>query len=58
LINGQKMQINAAQVRLREITGATVVQRTRLSVAEDRRTRVAPDAVSLSQALLAPEAWP
>ena len=48
---------NTAQVTLREITADTVIQVTRLSVAESQKGFVAPNAVSLAQALFAPEAW-
>ena len=45
------------EVTLREITAATVRQVTDLSVAESQRRFVASNAVSLAQALFAPEAW-
>jgi diamine N-acetyltransferase len=48
---------NTAQVTLCEITADTVIQVTRLSVAEGQKGFVAPNAVSLAQALFAPEAW-
>jgi diamine N-acetyltransferase len=44
-------------VTLREITAETVLPVVRLSVAEPQKGFVAPNAVSLSQALFAPEAW-
>ncbi|MBB4841662.1 diamine N-acetyltransferase [Paucibacter oligotrophus] len=44
-------------VSLREISAETVRAVTRLSVAEDQQGFVAPNAVSLAQALFAPEAW-
>lgn len=44
-------------VTLREITGDTVIAVTRLSVAEEQKGFVAPNAVSLAQALFSPEAW-
>ena len=44
-------------VSLREITAATVVAITRLAVAESQKNFVAANAVSLAQALFAPEAW-
>jgi diamine N-acetyltransferase len=47
----------ARSVTLREITADTVIQVTRLSVAESQKGFVAPNAVSLAQALFAPEAW-
>jgi diamine N-acetyltransferase len=50
-------QTNTPQVTLREITGDTVIQVTRLSVADSQKGFVAPNAVSLAQALFAPEAW-
>ena len=51
------MNIVAAQVSLREITSETVRAVTKLSVAESQKGFVAPNAVSLAQALFAPEAW-
>ncbi|MBL8352796.1 MAG: GNAT family N-acetyltransferase [Burkholderiaceae bacterium] len=42
---------------LREITADTVIPVTRLAVAESQKRFVAPNAVSLAQALFAPEAW-
>jgi len=47
----------ASQVSLREITAETVRTITQLSVAPDQNQFVAPNAVSLAQALFAPEAW-
>ena len=44
-------------VTLREITRETVVAIVKLSVAEEQKKFVAPNAVSLAQALFAPEAW-
>lgn len=44
-------------VTLREITAETVLPVVRLSVAESQKGFVAPNAVSLAQALFAPEAW-
>ena len=52
-----RMRIDATQVSLREITFETVRQVVRLSVAESQECFVAPNAVSLAQALFAPEAW-
>jgi diamine N-acetyltransferase len=46
-----------AHVSLREITAETVRDVTRLSVRDDQKQFVAPNAVSLAQALFAPEAW-
>lgn len=51
------MPIEATLVTLREITSETVIEVTRLSVAESQKGFVAPNAVSLAQALFAPEAW-
>jgi diamine N-acetyltransferase len=45
------------EVTLREITADTVLPVCRLSVREDQRQFVAPNAVSLAQALFAPDAW-
>ena len=42
---------------LREITADTVISVVRLSVAEAQKGFVAPNAVSLAQALFHPEAW-
>lgn len=44
-------------VSLREITADTVIAITRLSVADTQKGFVAANAVSLAQALFAPEAW-
>ncbi len=44
-------------VSLREITAETVRAVVKLSVAESQKGFVAPNAVSLAQALFAPEAW-
>jgi diamine N-acetyltransferase len=44
-------------VSLREITADSVLPVVRLSVAESQKGFVAPNAVSLAQALFAPEAW-
>lgn len=46
-----------ARVSLREITAETVRDVIRLSVAESQKGFVAPNAVSLAQALFSPEAW-
>jgi diamine N-acetyltransferase len=51
------MRIDGTQVSLREITSETVRQVVRLSVAESQECFVAPNALSLAQALFAPEAW-
>jgi len=53
----RNMPTEALPVTLREITSETVVRVIRLSVAEDQKGFVAPNAVSLAQALFAPEAW-
>jgi diamine N-acetyltransferase len=45
------------QVSLREITAETVRAVTGLHVAESQKGFVAPNAISLAQALFAPEAW-
>ena len=47
----------AQAVTLREITAGTLRQVLALSVTEYQNRFVAPNAVSLSQALFAPEAW-
>jgi diamine N-acetyltransferase len=47
----------ADQITLREITADTVVAVIKLSVTEYQNRFVAPNAVSLAQALFAPEAW-
>jgi diamine N-acetyltransferase len=52
-----KMRIDPALVTLREITAETVIPVVKLSVAESQKGFVAPNAVSLAQALFAPEAW-
>jgi diamine N-acetyltransferase len=44
-------------VTLREITADTVSAVIKLSVAEGQKGFVAPNAVSLAQALFAPQAW-
>ena len=51
------MTLDASKVSLREITSETVIPVVRLSVAENQKHFVAPNAVSLAQALFAPEAW-
>lgn len=47
----------ADQVTLREISAETVRAVTKLAVTEYQNRFVAPNAVSLAQALFAPEAW-
>lgn len=44
-------------VTLQEITADTVMAVVRLQVGDDQKGFVAPNAVSLAQALFAPEAW-
>ena len=51
------MKVEPGRVSLREITAETVIAITRLAVAESQKGFVAPNAVSLAQALFAPEAW-
>jgi len=51
------MSVDTKRVSLREITSETVRAVTRLSVAESQKGFVAPNAVSLAQALFAPTAW-
>jgi len=51
------MSIDAKQISLREITSETVRAVTSLSVAESQKGFVAPNAVSLAQALFASTAW-
>ena len=51
------MSTNATQVSLREITSETVRAVIKLSVAENQKGFVASNAISLAQALFAPEAW-
>ncbi len=50
-------RVNPSDVSLREITEDTVVAIVRLSVAESQKGFVAPNAVSLAQALFSPAAW-
>lgn len=51
------MTIAPSQVTLREITADTVRSVIRLSVADSQKGFVATNAVSLAQALFAPDAW-
>jgi diamine N-acetyltransferase len=51
------MSVEPARVSLREITAETVIAITRLAVADSQKGFVAPNAISLAQALFAPEAW-
>jgi diamine N-acetyltransferase len=50
-------RIAPEEVTLREITQETVVTIVKLSVAESQKGFVAPNAVSLAQALFSEEAW-
>jgi diamine N-acetyltransferase len=49
--------VDPAEVTLREITAETVGAVIRLAVADSQKGFVATNAVSLAQALFAPEAW-
>jgi diamine N-acetyltransferase len=51
------MPDDALKVSLREISAESVYAVTQLAVAENQKGFVAPNAVSLAQALFAPEAW-
>ena len=51
------MSASSPQVSLRQITAQTVRSVCSLSVAQEQQSFVAPNAVSLAQALFAPEAW-
>ena len=51
------MKVETTRVSLREITAETVIAITRLAVDDSQKGFVAPNAVSLAQALFAPEAW-
>jgi diamine N-acetyltransferase len=51
------MRVEPARISLREITAETVIAITRLAVADSQKGFVAPNAISLAQALFAPEAW-
>ena len=51
------MSAAPALVSLREITADTVLAIVRLEVAEAQKGFVAPNAISLAQALFAPEDW-
>jgi len=51
------MRVNPSDVSLREITEDTVIPVVKLSVAESQKGFVAPNAVSLAQALFAKTAW-
>jgi diamine N-acetyltransferase len=51
------MRADPCMVTLREITASTVRSVIALTVADSQKGFVAPNAVSLAQALFAPEAW-
>jgi diamine N-acetyltransferase len=51
------MTLDLPSVSLREITADTALAVVRLAVADDQKSFVATNAVSLAQALFAPEAW-
>lgn len=51
------MSVEPGRVSLREVTGETVIAITRLAVDKSQEGFVAPNAISFSQALFAPEAW-
>ena len=51
------MSVDPSRVSLREITADTVRAITKLAVDKSQEGFVAPNAISLSQALFAPEAW-
>ena len=51
------MNLPSNRVSLREINANTVRAVTQLEVTSDQRKFVAPNAVSLSEALFSPEAW-
>jgi diamine N-acetyltransferase len=51
------MKAEANAVSLREITRETLLPIVRLAVADDQKRFVATNAISLAQALFAPEAW-
>ena len=51
------MKVEPGRVSLREITAETVIAITKLAVDDSQKGFVAPNAVSLAQALFAPEAW-
>ncbi len=51
------MRIDDSIVTLREITSETVMAVIKLTVAENQKGFVAPNSVSLAQALFAPQAW-
>lgn len=51
------MPVDMEQVSLREITAETVIPVVKLAVADNQKGFVAPNAVSLAQALFSEEAW-
>jgi diamine N-acetyltransferase len=51
------MSADPALVSLREISAETVLAIVRLEVTEEQKSFVAANAISLAQALFAPEAW-
>ena len=51
------MNVDPERVSLREISAETVIAITRLAVDDSQKGFVAPNAISLAQALFAPEAW-
>jgi diamine N-acetyltransferase len=51
------MRVDSTPVTLREITAETVIPVIKLSVSDSQKRFVAPNSVSLAQALFAPEAW-
>ena len=51
------MSVEPGRVSLREVTAETVLAITRLAVDKSQEGFVAPNAISFSQALFAPEAW-
>lgn len=57
MANPKTTRADAASVSLREINADTVRTIVDLVVAEHQRDLVAPNAVSLAQALFSPEAW-
>ena len=51
------MSVEPGRVSLREVTAETVLAIIRLAVDKSQEGFVAPNAISFSQALFAPEAW-
>ena len=56
-LQGLRVKPQSTNISLREITADTVRAVTSLSVAENQKHFVASNAISLAQALFAPEAW-